>query len=133
MRGLVLGALVLVVAVAALRPPPVAATDPPPEVAAVLRAGAAVAVAKQVRVALKARQRLAIGLPIDLNQAAEDELELLPGVGPILGRRLVAARRARGGWQRLAELAQLRGLSAQQVARWQGLATVGEPLRPPAP
>lgn len=123
----------LVVAVAALRPPPVAATDPPPEVAAVLRAGAAVAVAKQVRVALKARQRLAIGLPIDLNQAAEDELELLPGVGPILGRRLVAARRARGGWQRLAELAQLRGLSAQQVARWQGLATVGEPLRPPRP
>ena len=38
-------------------------------------------------------ERLLLGLPLDVNAATAPELTLLPGVGPVLARRIVAARR----------------------------------------
>lgn len=35
---------------------------------------------------------LALGVKIDVNSASADELEALPGIGPTLARRIVAAR-----------------------------------------
>ena len=42
---------------------------------------------------------LALGRKLDLNSASEEELALLPGVGPSLARRLVSERTARGGFR----------------------------------
>lgn len=126
-RIVVLGLLVLVLGVLALLPQ--RASRPPPEIVALLQAGGAEAVARQYGAALTARQRLALGLPLDLNHARADELDLLPGIGPRLARRLVAERQAHGGWQDLAELEQVRGIGPRQLARWRGLLAVGQATR----
>lgn len=123
--------VVAAVATPSLLPPAAGSRDPPPELAAVLRAGGAETVARRAEVAPSARQRLALGLPIALNAASQPVLELLPGVGPTLARRLAAARRSRGRWRRLADLTAVRGISARQLARWSGLVTVEAPPGPP--
>lgn len=126
-RIVVLGLLVLVLAALALRPQP--ASRPPPEIVALLQASAIETAAGPLGAALTARQRLALGLPLDLNRARADELDLLPGIGPRLAQRLVAERQARGGWQDLAELERVRGIGPRQLARWWGLLAVGQATR----
>lgn len=126
-RIVVLGLLVLVLAALALLPQP--APRPPPEIVALLQASAIETAAGQLGPALTARQRLALGVPLDLNRARADELDLLPGIGPRLARRLVAARQAHGGWQDLAELERLRGIGPRQLARWRGLLAIGPVTR----
>jgi competence ComEA-like helix-hairpin-helix protein len=50
---------------------------------------------------------------MDVNAATAEELELLPGVGPSLARRLVEARKAGGPFRRAEDLARVRGVGAK--------------------
>lgn len=47
---------------------------------------------------------------VDLNSATATVLETLPGIGPVLARRIVEHRAFRGGFQRLEDLLQVRGV-----------------------
>jgi len=47
---------------------------------------------------------------LDLNSATAAALEALPGVGPVLARRIVEHRASRGGFQRLEDLLQVKGV-----------------------
>lgn len=47
---------------------------------------------------------------LDLNAATAAQLETLPGVGPVLARRIVEHRASRGGFQRLDDLLQVKGV-----------------------
>ena len=47
---------------------------------------------------------------LDLNSATAAALEALPGVGPVLARRIVEHRTSRGGFQRLDDLLQVKGV-----------------------
>ena len=47
---------------------------------------------------------------LDLNSATAAALEALPGVGPVLARRIVEHRTSRGGFQRLEDLLQVKGV-----------------------
>ncbi|MBK8480016.1 MAG: helix-hairpin-helix domain-containing protein [Proteobacteria bacterium] len=132
LQVLVLGLVVAAVAAPTLLPRPARTLAPPPELAVVLRAGGAEAVAARATLVLSARQRLALGLPIALNAASKEVLELLPGVGRTLARRLAAARLSRGGWRRLIEVAAVRGISARQLQRWRGMVTLAASADPPA-
>jgi competence ComEA-like helix-hairpin-helix protein len=53
------------------------------------------------------------GARMDVNAATAEELELLPGVGPSLARRLVEAREAGGPFRRPEDLARVRGVGAK--------------------
>jgi competence ComEA-like helix-hairpin-helix protein len=57
------------------------------------------------------------GRPIDVNRASAAELELLPGVGPSLARRLVEARERAGGFRRAADLRAVRGIGAKTLEK----------------
>jgi competence ComEA-like helix-hairpin-helix protein len=48
--------------------------------------------------------------PIDLNRATAEELERLPGVGPVVARRIVAWRDSAGGFTNMEELRRIRGI-----------------------
>ena len=50
------------------------------------------------------------GDALDLNSATAVELEELPGVGPVLARRIVEHRTSRGGFHRLDDLLQVKGV-----------------------
>ena len=63
---------------------------------------------------------------LNLNTATLEELDALPGIGPVLAERIVQFRERRGGFRRVEELLAIPGISE---ARWQvlrELVVVGE-------
>ena len=64
--------------------------------------------------------------PIDINRAAATDLEALPGVGPVLARRIVAHRETHGPFRDPADLLQVPGVGAKRFAGLQGLIRAAE-------
>ena len=54
---------------------------------------------------------------LDLNTATEQELETLPGIGPVLAERIVEYRQARGGFREVAQLRQVKGIGKKKFDR----------------
>ena len=54
---------------------------------------------------------------IDLNRATAEELRALPGVGPVVAERIVALRSSRGGFRRVEELVDVKGVGARTLER----------------
>ena len=52
--------------------------------------------------------------PVDLNTATVEQLDALPGVGPVLAQRIVAWREAHGGFRSVADLQQVPGIGARK-------------------
>ncbi len=55
--------------------------------------------------------------PLDLNRATLDELIALPGIGPVLARRIIEYREAHGGFQSVEELLEVRGIGPKKLAQ----------------
>ena len=56
----------------------------------------------------------ALLLVLNLNTATLMELETLPGVGPVLARRIVEFREKKGGFRRVEELLVIPGISEKK-------------------
>jgi len=54
--------------------------------------------------------------PLDLNAATLDELQDLPGVGPVLAQRIVDWRTANGRFNSVDELQEVSGIGEQRLA-----------------
>ncbi|TYB43688.1 ComEA family DNA-binding protein [Actinomadura chibensis] len=52
--------------------------------------------------------------PIDLNAATADQLDGLPGVGPVLAQRIVAYRTEHGGFRSVDELREVSGIGSRR-------------------
>jgi len=61
---------------------------------------------------------------INLNQATTIELQLLPGVGPSLSRRIVEYREANGQFRQIEDLMQIPGIGPKTFERIKGDITV---------
>jgi len=55
--------------------------------------------------------------PIDLNRAGADEIHALPGIGPVLARRIVEYREAHGRFASAEELLAVRGIGPRLFQR----------------
>ncbi|HHO54624.1 MAG TPA: helix-hairpin-helix domain-containing protein [Deltaproteobacteria bacterium] len=55
--------------------------------------------------------------PIDLNQAGVEQLQLLPGVGPVIAARIVVDRADRGPFASVEELIRVHGIGEATVER----------------
>lgn len=55
--------------------------------------------------------------PVNVNTATVEELERLPGIGPVLARRIVQDRTARGPFRRVEDLERVRGIGPGLVRR----------------
>lgn len=62
--------------------------------------------------------------PVDLNQATADELTRLPGIGPVLAARIVAARETSGPFASVDDLRRVGGVGAAKLERVRPLVTV---------
>lgn len=69
-------------------------------------------------------RRLRDGQRLDPNTAGSADLQLLPGIGPALAGRIVAHRQAHGPFQRLSDLAAVRGIGPRTLQRLEGLVEV---------
>jgi competence protein ComEA len=50
-------------------------------------------------------------LALNLNTATPKQLEALPGIGPVLAKRIVEFREKKGGYKRIEELLAIPGVS----------------------
>jgi competence protein ComEA len=57
-------------------------------------------------------------LALNLNTATPKQLEALPGIGPVLAKRIVEFREKKGGYRRIEELLAVPGISEK---KWQVL------------
>ncbi len=65
---------------------------------------------------------LATGDPrIDINRATQEELQGLPGVGPVLAQRIIAWREAQGSFSTLADLDAVTGVGPSLLRQLEGL------------
>lgn len=58
---------------------------------------------------------LTLGVPLDLNRAGIADLEAVPGLGPVLARRLVQYRQEHGPFHSLEQLLDLSGFGADKL------------------
>jgi len=63
--------------------------------------------------------------PRDLNRATREELELLPGIGPVKADRIVRWREEHGQFHSLEDLLGVNGIGPKTVARLRGSAFAG--------
>jgi competence protein ComEA len=65
---------------------------------------------------MSGERQLALGLPIDPNEASQADLEALPDVGPALAQAIVTARRQRRFLTEV-DLLAVRGLGPKRLAK----------------
>ena len=75
---------------------------------------------------MSAEARLAHLIPININTAKEEELEALPGIGPVRARAIVDYRDKHGPFKRVEDLDKVKGIGPKTILGIRGLVTVEE-------
>ncbi len=55
--------------------------------------------------------------PIDVNTASEEDLELIPGIGPAMAQRIIAWREQNGPFERIEDLLNVRGIGVKTLEK----------------
>jgi len=63
--------------------------------------------------------------PLDLNRATAAELEKLPGIGPVLAKRIVEWRETHGPFQSVQDLLKVPGIGPKKLEELLDRVTVG--------
>ena len=56
-------------------------------------------------------------LTLDVNRASQQDFERLPGIGPVLARRIVEYRESRGAFQDIEQLRRVKGIGKKTFER----------------
>jgi len=70
--------------------------------------------------------RLALGVPLDINQASVAELSQVPGINGNLAERIVALRVRKGTFLNLEDLCEVKGIGPATVTRLRPYLKVGK-------
>ena len=55
--------------------------------------------------------------PVDVNAASEEELELIPGIGPAMAQRIIDWREQNGPFERIEDLLNVRGIGVKTLEK----------------
>lgn len=69
---------------------------------------------------MKAKERLVLGVPLELRLMEEDDWEALPGIGPKTAKDIVRYRQDNGGFCSIKELKRVKGISERKVEKMRG-------------
>jgi competence protein ComEA len=72
------------------------------------------------------------GRAIDPNLSSQEDLETLPGIGPVLAHRIIDYRRAHGPYKKIADLRKVSGIGPKKLERLRPYVVITS-QRPPAP
>ena len=65
--------------------------------------------------------------PVNLNTATQTELETLPGVGPAVATRILEYRQKNGGFKKLEDLMNVRGIGEKTFLKLKPMLTITPP------
>jgi competence protein ComEA len=76
---------------------------------------------------------MTLGLALDLNTATAEDLDALPGIGPVLAKRIVDYRAAHGPFKKIDDLEQVSGIGPKKLEKIKPFLIISEPgASPPA-
>jgi competence protein ComEA len=76
---------------------------------------ASVAPSRSPRSAPQATAAATTQFPINLNTATAEQLEAIPGIGPVLAQRIIEYRQTHGRFQSVDELLEVRGIGPKRL------------------
>ena len=79
------------------------------------------------RPAAKATSSASSGTPINLNTATVAQLETLPGIGKSTAERILEYRQKNGGFKKVEDLMNVRGIGEKSFLKMKALITVTTP------
>ncbi len=70
-----------------------------------------------IKQGLNGKERLLLGLKLDINEATFDELVSVPGIGPILAKRIMDFKKENGPFSRIEELTMIKGIKEKRLQK----------------
>lgn len=92
-----------------------------------LGVGVMAASAQETSKAPRAAAQAVAGSPVNLNTASAAQLETLPGIGKATAERILEYRQKNGGFKRVEDLMNVRGIGEKSFLRLKPLVTVSAP------
>jgi len=68
--------------------------------------------------------------PVNINTATSEELQQVPGIGPVTAQKILQMRKAYGAFKSVDDLLAIRGLGQKRLDRMRKYLTVGKPIPP---
>ena len=75
---------------------------------------------------MAAARRLALGLPVDLNNASEEDLTLVPGIGEKMAYQIIQLRKQQGAFRDLSDLTAVPGIKEKKLNSLKGYLIAGQ-------